>query len=117
MTILEQLADFINDSDNKKFGNTKWIADDKMQVYIRKGYHLILGRIHTCLDLANVLVLEEEQGKGLWRSFLAEAHRMNPWEATYVECVHNPILSQSLLRNGWTPNLSYESYFMVKDLK
>ena len=114
MTIIEQLVEFISDSDKKKFGNSKWISDDVMQVYVRKGYHLIFGKTHTCLDLANVTVIESKQGQGLWRNFLAEAHSLNPWEATYVECVHNQILAQSLLRNGWTPNL-YESYFMLKE--
>ena len=118
-TVLDQLADFIEESRDRLTCN-QWISDDDMKVYIRKGRHMLYpGRSSLTLDIASVEVQEEKRGKGLWTAFLGKAHEMNPREATYIECVHNPILQASLIKHGWpsvwdSENL-LESFFLLKE--
>lgn len=120
-TIIEQLQAFLKEAE-ESYHARQWLADDKMKVYVRKGRHAISpGKIATTLDIASVEVDEEYQRQGVWSDFIQKAHELNPWEATYVECVHNPHLAESLLRHGWMPVsqpglYSPESFFMPKDV-
>ena len=126
-TVIEQLSDFIHALENKTPENyapaNLWIQDDIMRVYIRKGRHIIYpGMISTTLDIGAVEVVEEKQGEGHWTNFIAEAHKLNPWEATFIELVHNPDLFASLMRHGWLPvpttiTQAAKSFFMPKDTK
>jgi len=116
-TVLEQLADFIKESEDKHVYNL-WLGDDNMKVYVRKGRHMIYpGKLSTTLDIASVEVDEDKQRQGIWSDFLDKAHEMNPWDATYVENVHNPIIQVSLIKHGWlpVPGVWPESFFMPKD--
>ena len=120
-TVIEQLSDFIEETE--KGLKNLWIQDDKMQVYVRKGYHLLSGKASTTLDIATVEVYDEYRNKGLWTEFLKSAIELNPWSAVYVENVHNPYLASSLIRRGWITaggsgvDLSFGvmSFFMPKD--
>ena len=117
MTVIEQLAEFIKECEDKHTYN-KWLADDIMNVYVRMGRHMVYpGKLSTTLDIASVSVDEDKQGQGAWTDFLDKAHAMNPWEATYIESVLNPVLAASLIRHGWmpVPNSYPESFFMPKD--
>lgn len=122
-TVIEQLADFIDALENKTPENyapaNLWLQDDVMKVYVRKGRHIISsGKISTTLDVANVEVDEAKQGQGYWTKFISEAHKLNPWEATFIELVHNPILFASLMKRGWLPvPNSPKSFFLPKDMK
>lgn len=120
MTVLEQLDNFIKESE-AKFLRNLWLEDDDMKVYVRKGRH-ILGTGQNAvitLDIATVEVNEGKQNQGIWTNFLYHAHEMNPWDATYIENILNPILSVSLVKNGWIPvikpGLYSECYYMPKD--
>lgn len=116
MTVLEQLADFIQNSENGL--RNLWLSDDTMRVYVRKGFHILVagGRLATTLDIAAVEVDEDKRRQGHWSEFLTKAHEMNPWEATFVECVHNPELAASLMRQGWINAQGGESFFLPKDM-
>ena len=124
MTLLEQLTEFIGESE--KWGHrSKWIGDDFMKVYVRRANHIVSPKKSMAtLDIASIDVAEEKQNQGLCTKFLKDAHEINPWEATYVECVHNPLLASMLMRRGWigvtTSDLSVgfgtESYFLPKDM-
>ena len=118
MTLLEQLQQFIGDTETSHLRNL-WISDDIMKVYVRKGRHILSvgGKLATTLDIAAVEVDEDHQGQGYWTAFLDKAHEMNPWDATYVENALNPVLAASLLRHGWfpVPGAYPESFFMPKD--
>ena len=117
-TVIEQLVDFINDAEEKHVYNL-WLSDDIMQVYVRKGRHVIYsGKLSTTLDIASVTVAEEYQEQGFWTNFLNKAHEMNPWEATYIENTLNPVLTTSLFRHGWipVPNVYPQSFFLPKDV-
>lgn len=82
-TLIQQLEQFLQKAE-ERFVFTKWLADDKMKVYVRKGRHILspaVGKAQITLDVASVDVLEEFQGQGLFSEFLEKAHEMNPWEA------------------------------------
>ena len=111
MTVLEQLAEFIADAEGK-FGQSKWLSDDLMEVYVRRGMHSIEGKQRICLDIANVNVYKQQQGT--WTDFLWKAHELNPWDCTFVECVHNEHLVASLLRSGFMPTPTMESFYLPK---
>jgi GNAT superfamily N-acetyltransferase len=119
--ITQQLLDFIEKAEN---GNIRslWIGNNTISVYVRKGYHRIINKqgqekIEQTLDIAAVEVDEKMRGQGLFTKFLEEAHKINPWKATYVECVHNRDLALFLLRNGYVcaPGVSMESFFLLKE--
>ena len=113
MTVLEQLAEFIEGA-NSRYTANSWLSDDKMNVYVRKGFHVIANnKAAWTLDIASVVVHKQKQGT--WTDFIHKAHELNPWEATFVECVHNPILAAWLGRNGWqvAPGLIPESFFLL----
>jgi len=118
MTVIEQLADFIKNAENGL--RNLWLEDDVMKVYVRKGHHIISQNrnIATTLDIAAVEVVQEKRNQGHWSNFLAKAHEMNPWDATFVECVHNQDLAISLLKHGWmqSPGVAMESFFLPKDI-
>ena len=61
MTVLEQLAEFIKDSEGR-MAQSKWLADDTMNVYVRRGFHSIDGLPRICLDVASVTVAVERPG-------------------------------------------------------
>ncbi|MEI8270924.1 MAG: hypothetical protein WCG45_06180 [bacterium] len=113
MNIFEKLKNFIDESKEKRINNS-WIDDENMKVYIRKGYHLIEGKMTPTLDIASISVEEEKQNKGFCSQFLEDAHEQNPWDATFVECVLNTNLASHLLRNGWLPCQLGESFYKLK---
>lgn len=125
MTLILQLAEFIKESE--QWGHrSKWLGDDTMKVYVRRANHVVSPKKSMAtLDIAAIDVNEDKQNQGLCTAFLKEAHELNPWEATYVECVHNPILASLLMRHGWIgvttsdpfTAMAPESYFLPKDME
>jgi hypothetical protein len=121
MTVLEKLRKFIDEGKDAGYVPPMWLDDDDMKVYVRKGRHILQGgKIRVTLDIANVTVEEDKRGKGIFSKFLEQAHEMNPWDATYVECVHNQDLAVFLLKSGWMmvdPSLTVgaNSFFLMKN--
>lgn len=117
MAVIDQLEDFIEKNKNTLYCQPKWFEDDNMKVYIRKGRHVLTAnKLQVCLDIAAVEVIEDKRGQGIFSSFLTKAHEINPWEATYMECVNNTDLAAFLVKNGWmmAPN-SPDCFFLIKD--
>lgn len=114
MNILEQLANFIDETKFQRFGSRRWLATSTMKVYVRRGHHAIAGKMAECLDIATIDVDHRHRGMGLCREFLTKAHEMNPWEFTYVESVVNPILAVSLLKRGYTALEHVENCYYLK---
>ncbi len=114
MEILEKIAKFIQDSQKTPF-KSKWLSDKLMEVYIRHGRKVLVhGKgIQQTFDIANVTVYKKS--KGTWTNFIGKVHAINPFDATYVECVHNERLASWLIRNNWlrAANCSI-SYFLPK---
>src|SRR6516162_1305628 len=87
MTGIEMLTEWIRRVGNRKYMTNEWLMADDMKVYVRRGYH-VCG---FCLDVASVEVYDK--GQGTFTRFLEVAHALNPWDATFVECVHNERLA------------------------
>jgi hypothetical protein len=83
----------------KQAYKNKWIYDDKMKVYIRKGYHCINNNLFKTLDIASIEVFIT--GNGIGTSFIDIAHAINPFEATYIESVLNERFLKHLLKDNW----------------
>ncbi len=83
----------------KQAYRNKWIHDDKMKVYIRKGYHCINNKFSKTLDIASIEVFIP--GNGIGTSFINIAHTINSFEATYIESVLNEKFLKHLLKNNW----------------
>jgi hypothetical protein len=79
-----------------------WVREPGIAVYVRKGLHVILDEGAYTLDVANVEVDEALRHKGVFKAWLAKAERLNPYPFVYVENVHNPILHDFLVREGYS---------------
>lgn len=114
--IENKLAEFISES-TRDIGCNKWIYGDHIKAYVRKGHRMLYGRnILTTLDIASIEVDENKQNQGLFTAFLNKAHELNPWDATYVECVLNPNLAAFLIKNGWIASKTDpDCYYMPKN--
>jgi len=71
MTVLEKLKEFIDGAKDSGYVPPKWIDDDDMKVYVRKGRHLLKpgGKIQVCLDIAYVEVDEDKRGREFFPIF------------------------------------------------
>jgi|694.fasta_scaffold12015_38 hypothetical protein len=108
--IISQLKLFL-DSKHRNL----WIQDDYMSVYVRKAKRFLDKSFLTTLDIASVEVEESKRNCGLWSNFLRQSHEINPYQATYVESVLNPILFESLSKHGWI--IAGENNFYMKTEK
>ena len=113
MGMVELLADFVAESIDR-FANVSWLYAEEMQLYVRKGRHYIEGKKCVTLDLASFEIYKK--GQGTWSAFVREAHATHPWDATYVECVHNVRLAKWLERHGFHKETDSEpgNYFLWK---
>jgi len=111
--LINQLAHFIQRSREKTTGSREWLVTEQMRVYVRKATHMLGKRMGITLDIAAVEVEEEYQRKGYWSQFIRKAHKMNPWDATYMECVHSDILLHWCHRHGWE-RVNEESFYLLK---
>ncbi len=103
--MIDLLSEWMKRVENKSFMTNDWLYGSDMQLYVRKSTpRLLEGRLAgrerkaICLDLASFEVYKK--GEGRFAEFLRQAHEMNPWDATYVECVHNIGLRGFLSKSG-----------------
>jgi hypothetical protein len=108
MTGIEMLTEWIRRVGNRKYMTNEWLMADDMKVYVRRGYH-VCG---FCLDVASVEVYDK--GQGTFTRFLEVAHALNPWDATFVECVHNERLAAFLVRKGFARDTADPQSFYLK---
>lgn len=103
MNVIDQLKVFIKEGQESSFVFPKWLEDENFRVYVRKGKHLINGKMTVTLDIGNVTVVENKRHQGIFKNFLAQAAEINPWGSIYVENVLDPFLPAFFIRNGWLP--------------
>jgi hypothetical protein len=99
-SVEDQLRSFIEVADARQWPRSTWIYSDTLDVYVRKGSHL-LDTERTCLDIASIQVPESLWRQGIFSRFVMAAHEMHPWEATYIENAHNPIIRNWCEKHGW----------------
>lgn len=86
----------------------KWFYADFGQVYLRKGAHLINGKIKETLDLASIEIYPEYQRQGYFKRILAFTEQLaQPNRIVYVESVLNPDLRAFLERIAYN---KYEDF-------
>jgi hypothetical protein len=114
--IIDQLKDFLQDAGEHMVLN-RWIVDETMMVYIRKGKRYLGGQLRTTLDIASIEVMPKHQRKGKWGAFIKEAIRLNPWDGVYIENCLNPYLRRSLRRAGWVKHVDEvaPSFYKLKE--
>lgn len=91
---INELKIFLNSKDR----NT-WIRTNILQVYVRKGIHLINNNLVTTLDIANIEV--KDKNKGIGTKFINIAHLSHNFKATFIESILNERFYQYLQKNGW----------------
>lgn len=92
--VLEQLEEaFLPIAMKRRFGYNLWLADKYMEVYVRRSVRTLELPMMNTLDIASIVVHEEYQRQGRCKAFLDKAHDLNPWDATFIENVHNPFLA------------------------
>lgn len=83
-----------------------WICGDTISVYMRKSKRFITDDLkensfQSCLDIANIQVDEEHQGKGIFKSFIVHVSEKYCDTNLYVESILNPIVEKVCLSLGF----------------
>ncbi len=96
MTIVHSLIDFVDSSENRR-----WLWDDGIQAYVRKGWHVLACELRPTLDLANVQVQPAYQRSGRLRELLLAMEAQDRYHWLYVENVLSGRLGSILNKHGW----------------
>lgn len=84
----------------------KWLHANKMEVYVRRGRHVLGDTVHKCLDVANISVHPEHQNMGIFRLWLKYAEQcaaQSGLDAVFVECVMTRRLACFLEKEDYRP--------------
>lgn len=75
-----------------------------IDLYVRVNIRLLGHSSHRTLDLVDITVAEDQQGKGVFRSLLAyvEVAAAQNGMAIFVENIVNPIIRSALGRRGYS---------------
>lgn len=87
-------------------GNNRneWISSGLLNIYVRKGRHIIQSKMAETIDVANVQIhTNKERGKGRFTTWLHHAEREADQRGWYVrvECILNRRLVHYLERRGY----------------
>lgn len=76
----------------------QWLATPQMEVYVRKGMHMVNRHMYFFIDLASMTVKEEMQSQGLFKQTLELFKQLcgTTYQGVYLENVLNPRLAQYL---------------------
>ena len=93
-----------------------WLHFSYLDAYVRRGYHLIDGKVVCCSDIANVSVVPRHRRKGIFKSWLAEIEVVaasRGLEGVFVESIQNEVLVPFLTSRGYSlvPKSSPPSMF------
>jgi hypothetical protein len=80
-----------------------WLSLPHMQVYVRRGHHLIDRRPKSVFDIANVTVAEGMRGRGVFTEFLNDLFVILPGqvEGIFVESILNERFFKYLIKRGF----------------
>lgn len=76
----------------------QWVSTSQMDVYVRKGNHMVSRHMYLFIDLACMTVKEEMQSQGLFKQTLELFKQLcgTTYQGVYMESVLNPRLAQYL---------------------
>lgn len=81
----------------------QWIQTSQLEVYVRKGHHMVNRHMYQFLDLANITIKKPFRHRGLFKQVLNLFKQMGiAQDGVYVESVMNPMLAvylESLSKN------------------
>ena len=82
-----------------------WLEDAKMDVYVRKGRHALVGRQIICtFDIANIAVFDGSRGQGVfsgWLEYVEFVVQKAGYNYIYVENILEDRLTGFLTRKGY----------------
>lgn len=96
-----------------------WLEYPLLSVYVRRGHHLLQGRLCRVFDIANAIVDEEFQGQGTFTSWFNHAEEIarQHFEGVFCESVINTRLYRFYERRGYQrdirPGLGSTNYFKL----
>jgi hypothetical protein len=83
----------------------EWLYGDLMHVYVRKSYRFLVdgdnSRFEECLDIANIQVDDDQQGKGLFTALLKSIVEDYPEYNIYVDSIQNPAVEHICKKFGF----------------
>lgn len=92
-----------------------------IELWARLAARLVGDKVERTLDLADVTIKDDYQGKGLFSALLAhmEAVAERNGLALYVESISSPIIRQALIRRGYSfsPGFSCNAWMTNAGLK
>lgn len=85
---------------------TEWLTGDVLSVFVRKGIRKLDDSILHTLDVANINTIPDVyKGKGYFKSFMLKVESIGL--PVYVENIHNPLLTQMLIKHGYSTREEY----------
>jgi hypothetical protein len=111
------IIDFINSPQRNA-----WLNFGEMEVYVRKAVRYFSGIEGTiwCFDVANINIIETEQGKGKFTKFFDDLIKIvdeHDFEAIFIESVINEKFAESLRNKKGFIEISHhrlERHFLFK---
>ena len=76
-----------------------WLGNKVIEVYVRKGFHIIEGKMRRCLDVASVTTSPKYRGKGYFTRFIDYAESFG--YVIYLENVFNEDLISFFKKRGY----------------
>ena len=112
--VMSSIEDFLEQANSHRMYRA-WVDTDIIRVYMRKSFRPLGGNLKQCLDVGSISIQEEYRGKGLCSFFLSKTHAFNPYDATYIESILNPIIEQWCIRRAWilVAHASPPSYYKL----
>ncbi len=102
-TVELQLLAWIRLVDTQRISRCMDLRRGGYRLYLRRSVRDLEGFADDAvvLDIASVALTPKLRSRGWFRGFLELTDALNPWDATYVECVGNPRLADYLARSGY----------------
>lgn len=95
-TILNQVDDFM-----QSIEHNRWLSDDILHIYVRKGIHYIDSQIVNTFDVANIETIPEQyKGQGYFKDFMIKVESLGL--PVFVESIQSSELVTMLVKNGYT---------------
>lgn len=98
-SVERQFLQFLQGTEGKSHGVSRWLRDESLQVYVRRSLRLVEGSLVRAVDIATIVAETPGQGRG--SRFLRYAQSICPAPYLWLESVLNPRFAKWLERQGW----------------
>jgi hypothetical protein len=101
---MEQIKKLFDDF-VKSNSRNEWLYGDIMHIYVRKSHRFIIdndnSKFEECLDIANIQIDDEHQGKGIFTSLLKSIIEDYSDMNIYIESIQNPAVEHIAKKFGF----------------